>query len=202
MTEHTSFTGLEGTGKDAVAEAVRLLRKPSVVRERCANISAAVASDRSPHFRLERARLTDVVRRVARLTQERFPGGEVPLHSRWRHFEAGRVDRKALLDARITDLSIAEQARTRIDLAVVSVLLDAGAGPDWRFTEPGTGRAYARSEGLAVASFHAFVGGVGLDWSGIRAFAWVPPTAGAVDPAPRPIRLRSSRNTGAAHCRR
>lgn len=159
MTEHTSFTGLDGTGKDAVAEAVRLLRKPSVVRERCANISAAVASDRSPHFRLERARLTDVVRRVARLTQERFPGGEVPLHSRWRHFEAGRVDRKALLDARITDLSIAEQARTRIDLAVVSVLLDAGAGPDWRFTEPGTGRAYARSEGLAVASFHAFVGG-------------------------------------------
>ncbi|MCP5284852.1 MAG: URC4/urg3 family protein [Burkholderiaceae bacterium] len=142
-----------------MVEAVRLLRKPSVVRERCANITAAVAADRSPHFRLDRTRLGEVVRRVARLTQERFAGGQVPLHSRWRHFEAGGVDRKALLDVRIADLSTAEQARTRIDLAVVSVLLDAGAGPDWRFSEPGTGRAYARSEGLALASFHAFVGG-------------------------------------------
>jgi hypothetical protein len=159
MAEHTSFTGLDGAGKDAVAEAVRLLRKPQVVRERCANITAAVAADRSPHFRLERARIKDVVQRVARLTQERFPGGQVPLHSRWRHFEAGGVDRKALLDPRLQGLSVAEQARTRIDLAVVSVLLDAGAGPEWRFTEPGTGRAYARSEGLALASFHAFVGG-------------------------------------------
>lgn len=159
MAEHTSFTGLEGAGKDAVAEAVRLLRKPQVVRERCANITAAVAADRSPHFRLDRARMKDVVQRVARLTQERFPGGQVPLHSRWRHFEAGGVDRKALLDPRLQGLSVAEQARTRIDLAVVSVLLDAGAGPEWRFTEPGTGRAYARSDGLAVGSFHAFVGG-------------------------------------------
>lgn len=162
-THYTGFTGLAGldAGKDAVAEAVRLLRKPQVVRERCANITAAVAADRSPHFRLDRARLTDVVRRVARLMQERFPGGQVPLHSRWRQFEAGGVDRKAQLDARMLlgGLSAAEQARTRIDLAVVSVLLDAGAGAEWRFTEPGTGRAHARSEGLAVASFHAFMGG-------------------------------------------
>lgn len=157
MTEHTSFTGLES--KDVLAEAVRLLRKPQVVRERCANISAAVAGGRSAHFELDRARLPEVVRRVARLTLERFPGGQVPLHSRWRHFEAGGVDRKALMDGRAGELSAAELARTRIDLALVSVLLDAGAGADWRWVEPGTGRAFARSEGLALASFHAFMGG-------------------------------------------
>jgi hypothetical protein len=159
LSEHTSFTGLDGGGKDAVVEAVRLLRKPSVVRERCANITAAVASDRSPHFRLERARLHDVARRVARLTQERFPDLRVPLHSRWRHFEAGGTDRKALLDGRAQGLPAGELARTRIDLAVVSVLLDAGAGPDWHFVEPGTNRRFVRSEGLALASFHAFMGG-------------------------------------------
>src|SRR5690606_13371813 len=39
-----------------------------------------------------------------------------------------------------------------------SVLLDAGAGADWRYVEA-DGRAFTRSEGLAVASFHWFVGG-------------------------------------------
>lgn len=159
MSEHTSFTGLDPGNKDAVAEAVRLLRKPSVVRERCANITAAVAADRSTHFRLDRARLKEVVQRVARLTQERFPDGQVPLHSRWRHFEAGGVGRKAMMDAKAQSLSAGELARTRIDLAVVSVLLDAGAGADWHFVEPGTQRRYVRSEGLAVASFHAFMSG-------------------------------------------
>lgn len=150
--------GADG-GKDAVNEAVRLLRKPATVRERCANITAAVASGRSPHFTLDRSRLPDVARRVARLTQERFPGGQIPVHSRWRHFEAGGVDRKALIDARCTQLSAAEMARTRIDLALVSVLLDAGAGAEWHYTEPGSQRRYVRSEGLAVASFHAFMAG-------------------------------------------
>jgi hypothetical protein len=46
------------------------------------------------------------------------------------------------------------------DLAFVSVLLDAGAGPDWKYVEPATGQAFTRSEGLAVASFHAFTAGL------------------------------------------
>ncbi|NED68192.1 URC4/urg3 family protein, partial [Streptomyces sp. SID10244] len=46
------------------------------------------------------------------------------------------------------------------DLAVISVLLDAGAGPDWTFHETVTGLRIARSEGLAVASWHAFVAGL------------------------------------------
>ena len=142
-----------------VVEAVRRLRKPSVIRERCANITAAVAAGRSTHFTLNRARLVDVAKRVTRLTQERFPDGRVPLHSRWRHFEAGAVDRKSLMDARTASLSAGELARTRLDLVMVSVLLDAGAGSAWHYVEPGTQRRYSRSEGLAVASFHAFMNG-------------------------------------------
>jgi hypothetical protein len=45
-------------------------------------------------------------------------------------------------------------------LTVVSVLLDAGAGPDWRYTEADTGQVLARSEGLGVASWHGFLRGV------------------------------------------
>lgn len=49
-----------------------------------------------------------------------------------------------------------EITRRLIDLFFVSVLLDAGAGDHWRYTEPGTDREYGRSEGLAVASLYMF----------------------------------------------
>jgi hypothetical protein len=47
-----------------------------------------------------------------------------------------------------------------VDLTVVSVLLDAGAGADWKYVEPATGQTFTRSEGLGVASFHAFTSGL------------------------------------------
>lgn len=49
-----------------------------------------------------------------------------------------------------------EIARRLIDLFFVSVLLDAGAGDHWRYVEPGTGKEYERSEGIAVASLYMF----------------------------------------------
>ena len=55
------------------------------------------------------------------------------------------------------------RAATLIDLYLVSVLLDAGAGPDWSYTESSDGGVTwkgGRSEGLAVASYHMFVEGV------------------------------------------
>ena len=52
-----------------------------------------------------------------------------------------------------------EIARRTIDLFFVSVLLDAGAGDVWKFTEPGTGGLYSRSEGIAVASLYMFTDG-------------------------------------------
>ena len=42
----------------------------------------------------------------------------------------------------------------------MSVLLDAGAGDVWTFQEPATGKAYGRSEGIAVASLYMFTAGV------------------------------------------
>jgi hypothetical protein len=101
-----------------------------------------------------------VAERVAVLTRARFPDlARIPYHSRWRHFEAGGIDRKAQLDAALRDATATGIARARIDLTLVSVLLDAGAGAAWCFSEPDTGQRIARSEGLAVASLHAFMQG-------------------------------------------
>jgi len=52
-----------------------------------------------------------------------------------------------------------EITRRLIDLFFVAVLLDAGAGDFWKFTEPGTGDAYGRSEGIAVAALYMFKAG-------------------------------------------
>ncbi len=116
-------------------DVLAMLRSPATVRARCAAVTRAVAEGRSGFFTLERAALDQAAQRVARLTRERFPDLRIPYHSRWRHFEAGGVDRKGELDALLAGRDAAEVARARIDLTVVSVLLDAGAGPQWRYTE-------------------------------------------------------------------
>lgn len=43
-----------------------------------------------------------------------------------------------------------------IDLYLVSVLLDAGAGTEWSYKSRENGRVYRRSEGIAVASLELF----------------------------------------------
>jgi Protein of unknown function (DUF1688) len=143
----------------ALHEAVRRLRSPATIRERCARITATVAHGASAHFAVDRSRLPAVAQRVATLTRRRFPDLKIPYHSRWRHFEAGGVDRKAEFDARLVGCSQVALARARIDLALISVLLDAGAGSSWHYRERETGQVFSRSEGLAVASFRAFMAG-------------------------------------------
>ena len=81
--------------------AVRTLREPATIRARCAAITAFVDAGRSQHFTLDRTKLDAVAERIAALTRARFPDLKIPYHSRWRHFEAGGVDRKAELDARL-----------------------------------------------------------------------------------------------------
>jgi hypothetical protein len=111
------------------------MREPSTIRARCAAVTRAVEQGRSGHFKLDRSLLPQVARRVATLTRERFADLKIPYHSRWRHFEAGGVDRKGELDTLLAGRSAADVARARIDLTVVSVLLDAGAGAKWHFVE-------------------------------------------------------------------
>ncbi|MDP2006852.1 MAG: URC4/urg3 family protein [Rubrivivax sp.] len=140
-----------------------LLRDPGTVRVRCAAILRAADNNVSEYFTINRNALPAVAERVVALTLKRFPDLNIPYHSRWRHFEAGGVDRKPVLDALLQGRSVVDAARARFDLTVVSVLLDAGAGPAWRYTETREGHAdlvLQRSEGLGVATWHAFLNGV------------------------------------------
>jgi hypothetical protein len=141
-------------------DAIAWLRTPEAVRERCHALLELAEADRLVHFALDLGRLDDVAGHVAGVIRSNYPRLVVPYHARWRHFETGGIDRWGMLAARLGGCDGAELARTRIDLCTVSVLLDAGAGPGWRFQEPETGQVLSRSEGLAVASLHAFGAGV------------------------------------------
>ena len=146
------------TDHGAALEAVRLLRSTTAVRERAQQLLARARAGASACFEVVDAQLVVAAAEVATLTRERYPDGRIPYHSRWRHFEAGGVDRLALLDARLGPVDAATRARALIDLVVISVLLDAGAGPVWQYREA-SGQTFSRSEGLGVASFHAFLNG-------------------------------------------
>lgn len=112
------------------------------------------------HFSIDLSRLRATADYVLETMRRAYPDLEIPYHARWRHFEAGRIDRwGGLVDgAGIVDPLVF--GRAAYDLAIVSVLLDAGAGPDWSYREAASGEVFARSEGLGVASFAMFASGL------------------------------------------
>jgi hypothetical protein len=140
--------------------AVAYLRSPLAIRARCENVLEAGLAGLLKHFAIDLTALPRVIDEVVATTRTSYPDLNVPLHGRINHFRAGGVDRVAALDAELESLPPDERARSWIDLVVVSVLLDAGAGDAWRFVEPGTSLSIGRSEGLAVASLHAFRAGL------------------------------------------
>lgn len=152
-------------------EAAAWLCTADAVRSRANAMLAAAEAGRLQHFTVDLARLDDTAAYVATVVRSAYPDLAVPHHARWRHFTVGGVDRWGALHATLAGLDARELARVRVELCVTSVLLDAGAGPDWRYSEPGTGLVLTRSEGLAVASFHAFRSGLFAGEGGMRADA-------------------------------
>lgn len=142
------------------AAAAAHLRSTATIRERAGFLLSRARTGLSDHFVVNDDALPACAARVVETTRERYPDLVIPYHSRWRHFEAGGVDRLGRLQDDLGKVSVAKRARSHIDLALVSVLLDAGAGADWRFHDSRSGQVYARSEGLGVASFNAFTKGL------------------------------------------
>jgi len=93
---------------------------------------------------------------VAGVVRERYPRLDVPVHSRWRHFVFGSRDLWDEIVVGANWRGADAAARSAFDLVITSVLLDAGAGAEWRYQDRSTGLVAARSEGLALASLRWF----------------------------------------------
>jgi hypothetical protein len=101
-------------------------------------------------------RLPDTAEFVGKVVRDRYPTLHPPFHARWRHFVFDGRDLWAAIATQRSWESAAVAARAAFDLAITSVLLDAGAGPEWRYRDAATGLTAARSEGLALASLRWF----------------------------------------------
>jgi hypothetical protein len=143
-------------------EAISLL-SASAVRERAHRMLALGLQDRLPHFRVDLGKLDATADLVLAVTHAAYPDGNIPFHSRWRHFVIGGVDRWVAIADKVTWPDAAARARAAFDLAISSVLLDAGAGPAWRYHDAMTGQRIGRSEGLALASLDMFARGAFSD---------------------------------------
>lgn len=140
-------------------EAISYLRSPSTIRTHCHQLLDLARKNRLNHFQLAEERLHDAVSYVMEEIAQNYPDYIIPYHSRFRHFEVG-TDRINKLEQSSSTYSSHERAMQLFELALLSVLLDAGAGEKWSYLEPETGDRYTRSEGLAVASFHLFKRGL------------------------------------------
>lgn len=121
---------------------------------------ALATRGRLERWEIDLDRLPDLGRLVGDLTRARFPDLEVPMHGRRLHFRVGGVD---LWERRPRPADRSEAARSDVELIVVSVLLDAGSGPRWRYADSRIPGVLSRSEGLAVASFRTWERGAFSD---------------------------------------
>jgi hypothetical protein len=129
------------------------------VRERARRMLNFGLAGMLPSFHIDPGRLGHTVDLVVQTTKRTYPSLDIPFHSRWRHFTFHGVDRWAALAEKGNWKDAAAQARAAMDLAIVSVLLDAGSGPRWRYHDPATEEDVGRSEGLGLASLAMFARG-------------------------------------------
>jgi hypothetical protein len=144
---------------DPEASAALSLLNAKAVRERAHRMLAIGLDDKLANFRIHLDRMDSAVELVLQTTRKAYPSLDVPFHSRWRHFITNNANRWADIADQTKWTDRASRARAEFDLAIVSVFLDAGAGPTWRYHDPKTGLAIGRSEGLGLASLAMFESG-------------------------------------------
>ncbi|KAI1749143.1 hypothetical protein F4782DRAFT_317541 [Xylaria castorea] len=148
---------------DPSLDAAGYLRSLGAVRERCKVITEKALANQLNHFDVDLDKFPDVVQFVCRIIKRDYdaPFHSIPGHGRYQHFAVGGRDRIAhLMSTFDATIDNTEKCRRLIDLFLVSVLLDAGAGTEWSFKSADSGKVYRRSEGLAIASLEMFKAGI------------------------------------------
>lgn len=150
-------------------DTVEHLQTLAAVRERCNLVLELVKEGQSSNFNVEITKLPEAAELIIKLIIRDYGSVEeehvmqtlerIPIHGRWRHFGDHRIQ------GLIRELEIKFKGDTRtitraiIDLFMVAVLLDAGAGDAWKYFDKETGEILTRSEGLAVASLNMYKSG-------------------------------------------
>jgi len=146
------------------AEAERLL-SADAVRDAANAMFRLAQANGLPQWRIDLSRMAAAADLTAEMVRANYPDLKVPFHARWRHFSAGGRDLWAEADKPADPV---ELGRAAFNLVIPSVLLDAGAGPGWRYRDA-TGAELSRSEGLGVASLRMWQSGALDDLAAVSA---------------------------------
>ncbi|KAF2153558.1 hypothetical protein K461DRAFT_224878 [Myriangium duriaei CBS 260.36] len=148
---------------DYATDPAGYLKSIYAVRERTQVVMDLAKENKLKHFTVDMKKFEETAQYVVAIIKRDYAPdfASIPPHGRWQHFEVGgrpRVDQ--LMATWPSTVTSQERCRRLIDLFVVSVLLDAGAGNKWQYKSKESGRFYRRSEGLAVASLEMFKTGM------------------------------------------
>lgn len=144
------------------SEQIKYLQSIKSVRETNLCTKDLILNNKLENFDVDLTKLDSIVEFVINTIKSSFPDNEslltIPVHGRYQHFEVGgKLRLTNLIENEFKEIDELEICRKIIDLFIVSVLLDAGAGNLWKFNEDGV--EIGRSEGIAIASFHMFTNG-------------------------------------------
>ncbi|KAH9468962.1 hypothetical protein Pst134EA_009486 [Puccinia striiformis f. sp. tritici] len=156
---------------------INYLKSLAAIRERCQQVfNLTIDQDQLEFWTVDQTTLPAIVDFCSYLISRDYGTDyeSIPPHGRWRHFLANAEDRISPLLKEWSsepNLDPLEIGRRLVDLFVVAVLMDAGAGDEWKFIEPTTcstssnanesvDQGIGRSEGLAVGTLHAFKRGI------------------------------------------
>ncbi|RDX45578.1 DUF1688-domain-containing protein [Lentinus brumalis] len=142
-------------------EIAAYLRTLPAIRERCGRVHALAKEGKLEYFDYHAEKEADTAAFCVDIMKRDFGNNlaAIPPHGRWRHLDAGHPRVEPLIEkwkASPNPPDLKEITRRLIDLFLVSVLLDAGAGNRWTYMEESSGQRFTRSEGLGVASIAMF----------------------------------------------
>jgi len=140
------------------------LRSLATVRLRCNEVLEAAVAGNLHNFRVDLDKLDDVTEFIVSLIVRDYGScsreqieetiKKIPSHGRLRHFGQANVDK-------LLSKLEGDKAKAILDLVMVAVLLDAGAGDKWTYCDhQDQDKIYSRSEGLGVAALRMFEQGL------------------------------------------
>ncbi|KAJ2521538.1 hypothetical protein H4217_001337 [Coemansia sp. RSA 1939] len=154
----------------AAAHDIKYLKSLEAVRERSQEVLKRAEEGRLLHFEYDESKVDKVAEYVYSLIVRDYGGiDKVPMHGRWRSYciktigDDGASKTRDLVSEHVArwreaDVGEWESARRIVDLFMVSVLVDAGAGSQWRYQDAEFG-TLARTEGLGLAALRMFEAG-------------------------------------------
>ena len=137
---------------------LNILLKPETIRNRCTSLLNAGRENSLLYFKVNDNNIATCTDVISEVTKNNYPNLKIPYHSRWRNLE--QFSSECFEFGAKGKTSNSFNCRTSLDFVFVSVLIDSGAGQNWKYADSVSGQVYSRSEGLALSSLRMFESGM------------------------------------------